>query len=176
MLSTYRSFLKYQGSWWMLLTDVLFNSNHSPASLQRLRGLDTPELGFCHSHMEEPEPHGWRLAGTLLPWFENNPERSSQLQNSLQELAEALQVNSSLCSVLVISLPCRWIYGDHWATSHRYSTLRICVQGIPSDKQFSSLQFLHLQYVVNSSICIIGWGRLVKLMYYIKFYTTHGIL
>ena len=50
------------------------------------------------------------------------------------------------------------------------------VQGIPSNKQFSSLQFLHLQYVVISSICIIGRGRLVRLMYYIKFYTTPGIL
>ena len=176
MLSTYWSFLKYQGPWWVLLTDVLFNSNHSPASLQRLRGLDTPDLRFGTHMWKSQNPMAGDWLGLSCLDLRTIPKGHPSSRTPCRNWLRPLQVNSSLCSVLFISLLCRWIYGDHWATNHPYSTLRICVQGIPSNKQFSSLQFLHLKYVVNSSICIIGLGRLGRLMYYIKFYTTPGIL
>lgn len=104
------------------------------------------------------------------------PKRSSQLQNSLQELVEA-PAGQLLHSAQ--------FWSSHFLVDGSMETtgqlnhpiqLSESVQGIPSNKQFSSLQFLHLQYVVISSICIMGPGRLVRLMYYIKFYTTPGIL
>lgn len=120
----------------------------------------------------------WVTAGGALPEFENNPTGPSQFQNSLKGSLRPPQATAFLLSILAFSFPHMWIYWDHSATNHPYTTLWVCVQEIQS----KILKFLAFSFLIcNMGLIIIPiitgprWG-LCEIIYIKFFYTTPGTL